>query len=386
MSQYGLDLGPLPALLHHHSGAVVPIVTPVGDKMWLVRDYALARLVLTDRRFSRAEAVRPHAPKTNDAQPVADSIMSMDGSEHARLRRIIAGTFTTGRVAAMTPAIEQSVDRHLDAIAAAGPGADLIGELAAPLPLSVLCSLLGIPAADSSRFRGWVEVLFDISASSPREKAHHRLELTRYMGRLIARKRQQPGEDLLTALIGAHERDEMSLAELITMGLALLMAGYETTVGQIGLAVLMLLDDPARRDEVRDRPDRRAATVEELLRLTPSTPLSFSRIALAAVPLGEVTVQAGEGVVVSLLDANRDGKTFADPAALRPDRGGAGHLTFGHGTHRCPGAPLARLQVQIVVERLLDRFPTVRVATAPDAVVWKEGLGTRGLARLAMEW
>ncbi|MFC7479085.1 cytochrome P450 [Luedemannella flava] len=351
-------------------------MTPVGDKMWLVRDYALARLVLTDKRFSRAEAVKPHAPQTNDAQPVADSIMSMDGADHARLRRIIAGSFTTGKVATMAPKIEQSVDRHLDAIAAYGPGADLIGGLAAPLPLSVLCSLLGVPTGDSGRFRDWVEVLFDISASSPREKARNRLELTRYMAQLIERKRQEPGEDLISTLIAAHGRGELSAAELITMGLALLMAGYETTVGQIGLSVLMLLTD------MSERPDSVTAFVEESLRLSPSTPLSFSRIALETVTLGEVTVQAGEGVVVSLLDANRDSKVFIDPTAPQP-----GHLTFGHGPHRCPGAPLARLQVQIAVERLLHRFPTLRLAAGPDpVVVWKEGLATRGLSRLAVRW
>jgi nocardicin N-oxygenase len=387
MCEHSLDeLGPLPALLAHQSGDVVPIVTPVGDKMWLVREYALGRLVLTDKRFSRAEAVLPDAPKLNDAQPVPDSIMSMDGSDHARLRRIIAGTFTTGRVAAMAPSIEQLVDRHLDAIEAYGPGADLIDGLAAPLPLAVLCSLLGVPQEDGNRFRGWVEVLFDISTRSPREKARHRLELTRYMRSLIGRKRLRPEEDLLTALIGAHDREELSMAELVTMGLALLMAGYETTVGQIGVAVLALLPDTAARDELRARPDRLAPTVEELLRLSPSTPVSFPRIALEAVTLGSVTIQAGEGVTVSLLDANRDGKTFPDAAMLEPDRRGAGHLTFGHGPHRCPGAALARLQVQIVVERLLSRFPAVRIAPVDDPVVWKEGLGTRGLSRLAVAW
>ena len=387
MSEHSLDeLGPLPALLGHQSGDVVPIVTPVGDKMWLVREYALGRLVLTDKRFSRAEALRPEAPRLNDAQPVPDSIMSMDGSEHARLRRIVAGAFTTGRVAAMAPAIERLVDGHLDAIEAYGPGADLIDGLAAPLPLTVLCSLLGVPPEDSSRFRGWVEVLFDISTRSPREKARHRLELNRYMRRLIERKRQRPEPDLLTALIEAHQREELSMAELVTMGLALLMAGYETTVGQIGVAALALLSDTAARDELRARPDRLASTVEELLRLSPSTPVSFPRVAVEAVTLGSVTIQAGEGVTVSLLDANRDGKTFPEPAMLEPDRRGAAHLTFGHGPHRCPGAALARLQVQIVVERLLSRFPAARVAPVADPVVWKEGLGTRGLSRLAVAW
>jgi cytochrome P450 len=382
MNQLGLDeLGPLPAFLRQRSGDVVPIVTPVGDRMWLVRDYTLARMVLTDARFSRAQAVAPHAPKPNDAQPVPASMMSMDGTEHARLRRIIAGTFTSGRVSAMSPYIERLVGGHLDTIAAAGPGADLMELLAVPLPLAVVCALLGVPREDSRRFATWVEVLFDISASTPREKARHRLELARYMAGLVDRKRREPGEDLLTALIGRHDGGELSMTELVTMGLSLLMAGYETTVGQIGLSVLLLLSDPAMRDGLLARP---APAVEELLRLNPSTPLSFPRVAAETVRLGDVTIRAGEGVLVSLLDANRDERVFAEQAEA--DRRRAVHLTFGHGPHRCPGAPLARLQVQTAIQCLLRRFPALCLADGPDAVVWKEGLATRGLARLAVQW
>jgi nocardicin N-oxygenase len=386
MSENGADeLGPLPALLREAAagGDVVPVVTPAGDKMWLVCDHALARQVLTDRRFSRAEAVKPHAPRSIDSQPVPDSIMSMDGAEHARLRRIITGTFTSGRVAAMSPLVEQLVDSQLDDVAAAGPGADLIATLAAPLPLAVLCSLLGVPAEDSSRFHAWVEVLFDISASTPREKARRRLELARYMAKLLEHKRSSRGDDLLSALIGRHDRGELSMTELVTMGLSLLMAGYETTVGQIGLAVLFLLSNPDARDAMSTQP---GPTVEELLRLVPSTPVSFPRVAVEPVTLGSVTIQAGEGVIISLFDANRDARVFPQPSQFSLEEHSAPHVTFGHGPHRCPGAPLAALQTRIAVERLLNRFPGLRLAPGPDAVTWKEGLATRGLSRLAVTW
>ncbi|MER6319134.1 cytochrome P450 [Streptomyces sp. NPDC001581] len=388
-------LGPLPEFLGQYMAGegqvpdgidVVPFFTPAGDKMWLVCDYALARKVLTDQRFSRAEAVTPHAPKLNDAQPVPNSMMSMDGADHSRLRRVVTRAFTTGRTNAMAPAVEELADRYLDAMAAAGPGTDLIEALAAPLPLAVLCSLLGVPPEDSARFRDWVEVLFDISASTPQEKARRRLELIDYMADLIDRKRRRPQDDLLTSMIGAHEQGDLSMGELLTMGLTLLMAGYETVVGQIGTSAHALLRDPAAYGELCEQPDRLAPTVEELLRLTPSTPISFPRVAVEPVPLGSVTVQAGEGVIVSLLHGNRDGKTFADPELMDPQGHDAAHLTFGHGVHRCLGAPLARLQLQIVLERLVRRFPTLRLAPGPDAVVWKDGLGTRGLSRLRVEW
>ncbi|MFJ8504882.1 cytochrome P450 [Streptomyces avermitilis] len=380
-------LGPLPELLQQSGDqGVVPVVTPAGDKFWLVCHHALARRVLTDKRFSRAEAVKPHAPKANDAQPVPDSMMSMDGTDHARLRRIVSGAFTTGRVAGMAPYIERLTDQHLDTMAALGPGTDLISGLATPLPLQVLCSLLGVPPEESHQFRDRVEVLFDISASTPQVKARRRLELVGYMADLIERKRQEPADDLLTSMIGAHDRGELSMAELLTMGLTLLMAGYETTVGQIGLSVLHLLSHPRSYEELGGRPDRLSPTVEELLRLTPATPLSFTRVATEAVPLGDVTVQAGEGVLVSLLHGNRDARAFPEPGQLAAEGRDAVHLTFGHGVHRCLGAPLARLQLQIVLDRLLRRFPTLRLASGPDPFVWKDGQGTRGLSRLLVDW
>jgi cytochrome P450 len=386
-AQHGVDhLGPLPAFMGDDAEGVVPIVAPTGDRMWLVRDYALGRRVLADKRFSRAQAVTPHAPKFNDAQPVADSMMSMDGADHTRLRRIVTGAFTTGRVAAMAPFVERLTDEHLDRLAEAGPGADLVQGLATPLPLLVLCSLLGVPPEDSSRFRDWVEVLFDISASSPREKSRRRLELADYMADLIESKRTRQDDDLLTDLIRAHAREELTMGELLTLGLTLLMAGYETTVGQISLSVLCVLSDPGTHRELRERPESLPATVEELLRLTPATPLSFSRVAVETVELGDVTVRAGEAVVVSLLHGNRDSGVFQDPEHLMPRGRDAVHLTFGHGVHRCLGAPLARLQVQIVLDRMLRRFPALRLASGPDAVVWKDGLATRGLSRLRVDW
>ncbi|MEV4641057.1 cytochrome P450 [Actinoplanes sp. NPDC049548] len=359
---------------------MVPVVTPAGDPMKLVRDYALGRSVLTDARFSRAAAVQPHAPKLVGAEPVSASMMSIDGAEHARLRRIVAGTFTSGRIAAMAPEIEKLVDGHLDDIEAAGPGADVMTLLAEPLPLTVMCALMGVPREDSERFQSWVTVLFDISASTPQDKVRHRVRLARYMTELVGRKRREPGRDLLTALIQRHDGGELSMTELVTMGLALLMAGYETTIGQIGLSVLSLLSDPALREAFLQRPE---PALEELLRLNPSTPASFPRVATETVRLGEATIEAGEAVLVSLIDANRDERVFGQPAA--PQRRRAAHLTFGHGPHRCPGAPLARLQVRTAAERLLRRFPAVRLAES-EPVVWREGLLTRGLTRLSVQW
>ncbi len=380
------QLGPLPVFLQEGIGKITPITAPTGDRIWMVGDYALARFVLTDKRFSRAEAVKPGVPKFNDAEPAANSMMSMDGAAHSRLRRIVAGTFTTGKIAALAPHAERLTDGYLDRMAASGPAADVISGLATPLSLTILCALLGIPAEDHKRFQDWVEVLFDIARSTPQQKSRRRLELVDYMADLVAYKRTRQDDDLLTALIRLHDLGGLSEGEMVTLGLTLLMAGYETTVGQIGLAVLWVLSEPDTRWNLRETPESLAPTVEELLRLSPSTPLSFPRVTVEPVQIGGVMLGAGETVVVSLLHGNRDAEIFAEPSRMLPGERELVHLTFGHGVHRCLGAPLARMQVQTALAGLLRRFPGLRLASDCDAVAWKDGLAIRGLTRLLVAW
>ncbi|MFD9073898.1 cytochrome P450 [Streptomyces lasiicapitis] len=381
------QMGPLPEFFAPGEEDVKQIVTPSGDKMWLVRDYALGRMVLADdKKFSRAAAVKPDAPTFNDAQPVPESMMSMDGSEHARLRKTVTGAFTARKMAAMAPGIEELTDRYLDGLEAAGPGADIMEHLGNPLPLDVLCQLLGVPLEDSEKFRDWVEVLFDISASTPQEKGRKRLELSAYMADLIDAKRTEPQDDLLTSLIAAQDAGKLSPGELITLGLTLLMAGYETTVGQIALNLNVLLSEPGAYQDLVDHPERVDAAVEELMRVSPTTPLSFSRVATEPVQLGSVLVQAGDALMVSLLNGNRDGNVYPEPDFLEPEGRSSVHLTFGHGLHRCLGAPLGRIQLQIVFARLVSRFPGLRFADVAEPAVWKDGMGTRGLARIHVDW
>jgi cytochrome P450 len=380
------QFGPLPVFLLDGTGDVASATASDGGKVWLVRDYALGRAVLSDERFSRAEALKPDVPKIIDSEPAAESMMSMDGADHARLRRSVAGAFSRHKMAALAPYAERLVDERLDEMAAAGPPADIISGLSAPVSLAVLCALLGIPVQDNAKFAGLVEVLFDISRSTPQQKYRQRLKLVDYMSALMADKRTRQDDDLLTALIGMQEHDAFSQAEMITLGLTLLMAGYETTAGQIGLAVQWLLSDPEAWRSLRERPESLAPVAEELLRLTPSTPLSFPRVAVEPVSVGAVTIEKGDVVVVSLVHGNRDPEIFAQPSDLLPEGRTSAHLTFGHGVHRCLGAPLAQLQVQTVLARLARRFPDLRLVPGPDAVAWKEGLAIRGHTRLMVEW
>lgn len=378
--------GPLPALLDRPAtGSVVRVPAPTGDEVWLVTGYQLGRQVLTDPRFSRVAAARPEAPKVNTANPAPTSMMSMDGAEHARLRRLVAGAFSPRRVAALAPEVQRMVDRLLDDLAAEDPPADLISWYAAPLPIAVISTLLGIPAEDRIRVQTWAGVLFDFTASTPAEKARRGFALFEYMSKLIERKRRACSDDLICALIPAYDSGAITRTELIDLVLAVLTAGYETTVGQIGLSVLAVLLDPEPRVQLCGA-ESAAAVVEEYLRLSPATPMTFPRVATVDVRLHGVTIRAGDAVVVSVLHSNRDPAVFPQPDRLLRQGRPTQHLTFGHGAHFCLGAGLARLQIEVAVRTLLRRFPHLRLADMPHPVGWHEGMSTRALSHLMVTW
>lgn len=373
-------IGPLPSFLAAPSGeAVQRVRMPTGDHMWLVTDYAVGRAALADTRLSRAAATHPDAPKWGSVDLSPNSIMSLDGADHARLRRIAGAAFTSARVTAQAAVIEEAAGALLDQLQVEGPGTDLVSGYASPLPMVALSSLLGVPVADRPVFDAAVTALFDMTLRGVRRRGRHVLTLIEYMSSLIERKREVPGQDLLSALVQVERSGEMSRTELINLGLALLMAGYETTAQQLSLAILELLtgDTPGGKPV--------EALVEELLRKTPSTPISFPRVAVEDLVLGGTTVRRGEAVIVSLLHCNHDAEAFCTSGAKTDARRPA-HLTFGHGAHRCMGAPLVLLQMKIALTRLWQRFPGLRLAPGDGALVWREGLATRGVSRLVVEW
>ncbi|MGW5739591.1 MULTISPECIES: cytochrome P450 [Streptomyces] len=352
---------------------------PNGVGVWAVSDYELARQVLADPRFSRAAAVAPDVPKVASIDPSPDSIVSLDGKAHARLRRIVAGAFTERRISALAPFIERRAHELLDAMAAGGRPADLVTGLAAPLPLSVLCHMLGVPEADRESFREWVPVLFDLDGEGAESRTRAFL-LTHYMTKLIGGKRREPGADMISALIQASDEEgRLTSRELVTLSLALLMAGYDSTADQITLAFLTLLHDPARAAALRADLRLVPAEVEELLRTNPSAPVSFSRAVTEPVRLAGVTISPGEPVLVFLMGANRTRDDSGNPS-------GNPHLTFGRGVHRCLGAPLARLQLATVIRLTLERFPDLALAEDVDALDWKPAAATRGLKSLRVQW
>jgi cytochrome P450 len=370
--------------------AVTRAHTATGDQVWLVRDQTLARQLLGDPRFSRAAAALPGAPALNSSSPVPDSITTRDGAEHRRIRQLVAGWFTPRRLATLAPYVERTAEELAADLGTQPPPVDLVASYATALPLSVLLHLVGIPPEDRDLFTSHVNVLFDSDASDPVVKRRRGIELAGYMAALIGRLRTgyghggQPAPGVLGSLVEAHDRGELTRSELVNLGLALLTAGYETTADQIGMSVLAVLRDPTLRAAVLD-PHRAPGAVEEMLRLLPATPVTFARVALQRTRLADVTVEAGEAVVVSILAANRDATQSACPHRMATDGGSAPHVTFGYGPHYCVGAPLARLQISVALRTLLHSFPTLRLA-GPDAVSWKEGLLTCGLAGLTVSW
>ncbi|SDM58180.1 cytochrome P450 [Allokutzneria albata] len=376
-SQADALLGPLPPFIDLGAEpGIREVDTPTGDRMWLVSDYELAKDVLRDTRFSRVEAVRPDAPKVAHAAPSPESMTSMDGPEHARLRRVVAAAFSQRRVATMAPFVTGLTERLLDRMQERGAPVDFATEFATPLPLGVLSELLGIPEGDREQFSSWVDVLFDLTVTDSADTRSKRIRLVSYMSRLINAKRREPGAGLISELIQVKDAgDVLSERELVHMGLTLLMAGYESTAGQIALTVTELLRRPERYRALVADPGLAPSLAEEFLRTNPAAAINFPRVASEDVKVGDVVVEKGQGVVVSLMEANRD------PLAASFQQ----HLAFGYGVHRCLGRHLARLQLATALRGLARRFPGLSLAPG-EPIEWKSVMGARGMSRLSLVW
>lgn len=309
------------------------------------------------------------------------SMLDQDPPDHTRLRRLVSKAFTPRAIGALEPRVTELVDAALRRIADAG-SADLIGELAYPLPFTVISEMLGMPPTDHARLRELAgtmvrslepvndpELIAAIAAADS--------ELTARTAEVIDAKRREPGDDLLTALISAEEDgDVLSDDELVAQVVLLYVAGHETTVNLIANGVLALLRHPEQLELLRSRPERDANAVEELLRY--DSPVQMSRrITLAPYPVRGHEIPAGAFVLASLASANRDdGFWGSDAGSLRLDRPDARqHVSFGGGPHHCLGAALARLEGRIAIGRLVRRFPDLAL---DGQVEWNGRLNLRG--------
>lgn len=365
------------------------ITMPYGEPAWLVTRYEDVRTVLGDSRFGRAAAATRDPPRMYP-EPVPGGITDLDPPEHTRMRRLIGTAFTARRVELLRPRAEGIADELLDRMVCEGPPADLVEAYAVPLPAVIICELLGVPYEDRPTFQTWADAYMTTTAIPLEEKTARLGELGAYFAGLVARRREDPADDLISALTQARdERDGLSEEELIGFLMTLLAAGYETTAGQIANFAYALMSDPAQLLLVRGGKADVAGAVEELLRHVPvmATGSTFiPRYATEDVELSGGTVRAGEPVFAAFYAANRDPRVYADPERLDLTRPPRPHLAFGHGAHFCAGAALARMELQVALHALLRRLPGLRAAVADEELVWKSGMVVRGPVALPVTW
>jgi cytochrome P450 len=369
---------------------VAQVTMPSGDTAYLVSTYEEVRTVLADPRFSRAATLEPGAPRISAAPQRFKSLLNMDPPEHGRVRRLVSREFTARRVAALRPRIQRHADALLDAMQEQGPPTDLVAAYSFPLPVAVICELLGVPFEDRAAFTGWSAAFLSTTALPAMEILAAQAALREYMTALVAGKRKEPGDDLLSALVAVHDRDDGRLdeEELIFLGVSLLVAGHETSANQLSNGVFALLTrEPGLRGALLDGDeDAVAHAVEELLRMYPPGDEALLRITVEDVPLGDVVIPAGSAVLPSLGSANRDEDRFPAATEMHPDRDVNPHLTFGHGTHYCIGSGLARAELQIALSTLLRRFPGLRLAEPEQEVDRPNGRLVHGVRALQVAW
>ncbi|WP_316528037.1 cytochrome P450 [Kitasatospora brasiliensis] len=365
---------------------VLRVRLPFGGDGWLVTRHADVRTVLADPRFSRAEAVGDHVPRTVSAGLPRTSMLSMDPPEHTRLRRRVANPFTVRRVEALRPRAQEIVDDLLDAMIDTGSPADLTKALTWPLPVTMICELLGVPVADRDRFNSWVDGL--LTLSDPELSARDRGHLNDYLAGLVAERRENPTPDLLGELAAVEdEESRLTEEELVGLGVSLLSAGQEATANQIGNFVYTLLSQPELWRELVADPGLIPDAVEELSRFIPiSATAGFTRIALEDVELSGQTIRAGDAVVAELGLANRDPEVFKEPDLIDFHRPSAPHVTFGHGIHHCLGAQLARMELRTAIDSLVRRLPNLRLAVEPERINWRTERLIRGAEALPVAW
>jgi cytochrome P450 len=401
---FPVESGPEPFILDedifrnpHQLGALLRAETPVrrvttprGLGGWLLTRYEDCRAALNDPRLLKdaerttrilGESLGASSPYLHPAMRALEThMLNSDPPDHTRLRKLVGKAFTPRTVARLRPRIEAITDDLLDRMAG-DEVVDLIEAFALPLPMTVICELLGIDEADRPSFRRWVHTV--VAADPGEALVPAAEEAIAFIDLLIDRKRAEPTDDLLSELVAVtDEGDRLSRAELVSMAMLLVTAGHDTTVNLIGNGTLALLRAPGQLAALRKDPGLLPGAVEELLRYDGSVHIATYRFTSEPYEVSGVVIPEGELIMVSLLAANRDAERFEEPGRLDIERKAAGHLAFGHGIHHCLGAPLARLEAQIAIGRLVTRFGGLRLATDPAKLTWRASTLIRGLDTL----
>ncbi|MFD0250238.1 cytochrome P450 [Streptomyces sp. NPDC127113] len=362
------------------AGAVHRVTVPGSGESWLVVTRDAARAALTDPRLRND--IRHSASWDSDGgHAIGRNMLQSDPPQHTRLRHLVAGHFTPGRIAALRPRVERVAGELLDALPRRGT-ADLVARYALPLPVTVICELLGVPGADREVFHTWSNEL--VMPTSPKAAEAAAGALTGYLTDLTGARRDTPDGTLLGDLTAAADAGDLTAEELLGMAFLILVAGHETTVNLISATVHSLLTHPGQLDRLRAEPELAGAAVEESLRFNSPVHASAFRFAAEPLELAGTPIAAGDPVLVSLAAASRDPGHFPDPDRFDIGRAPRGHLGFGHGLHHCLGAPLARVEAAVAVRLLLERYPALAFATDPATLTWRTSTLLRGLAELPL--
>ncbi|MFI9845510.1 cytochrome P450 [Nonomuraea sp. NPDC051941] len=362
---------------------------PDGHEGWLVTGYDLARSVLADPRFSSRKELMRHHPLIDysaygdiEVPPAPPGeFLLMDDPQHSRYRKPLVGKFTVRRMRLLTERVEQITAEHLDAMEKAGPSADLVTAFAKPIPAIIICELLGVPYEDRGSFQDNIDKFLGGEVSDEELIAAY-TATQQYLAQLVAAKRANPTDDVLSDLMDGDLTDE----ELQGMALILLSAGFDTTANMLALGTFALLQNPAQLAALRTDPALAEPAVEELLRYL-SVAKQFARVALEDVELGGQTIKSGSTVILSYATANRDPERFTDPHVLDIRRQDGGHLAFSHGIHQCLGQQLARVELRVALPALVNRFPTLRLAVPAEEVALRpETADIYGVKSLPVTW
>ncbi|RLK54431.1 cytochrome P450 family protein [Actinokineospora cianjurensis] len=359
-------------------GAVHQTLLPAGVRAWVITRYQEGREALADVRLSKAaDRVLPvfvgllvaagHDPAAAGVL-IGPHLLNSDSPKHRRLRRLVTSALTRRRMEAMSSQVDKVAIELIDHLGAMSGAVDVVEGLAFPLPLRVICDLLGIPVQDQSQLRKWTTALME---EIPEEVVPASAQMAAYVTALIEDKRTRPGDDLISALItaGAHD-DRLTADELLSTVALLIVAGHETTANAISNGIAALLAVPQRWQALAANPGSAPAVCEELLRLEGGVACSTYRVTTEDVVYGGTTIPAGELVLVSLMAANRDPAAFDDPTKYRVGRAEQQHLAFGHGIHYCVGAALARIEMAAPLRLLSSRHPNACLAASAEPLIY----------------
>jgi cytochrome P450 len=362
---------------------ITKVRTSTGDEAWLVTGYEQMRKVFTDDRFGRSHPAPETAARLSNSAfvggPSGDH--STEKPVHDRMRRLLTPAFSARRMRARSARIQELVNELLDRMREQCPPVNLHEALSVPLPMRVICELLGVPYEDHEHFRAMADEMADLTDHA--RSASARAEMEAYSHGLVMAKRAEPGEDVYTDLAVA----DLPSDEIARIAGGLLFAGHETTVNQIDYGVVLMLTNPGQLEALKRDPELVPAAVEEILRMAAPSEHGLLRYAHEDVEIDGVEIRAGDLVTLAIVAANRDGRVYADPDRFDITREvPEPHLGFGYAMHYCVGASLARIELRAVFGSLFQRFPGLALATPVEELKARPDRLTGGLIELPVTW